>query len=237
MKKKIIAAIVLIVALIALGAARAAATVPSGAPSTSSFTPYETTCVWHMAAGPAGQYNWPQTWVGCDIATPTTCGQDYQVDTYRISSPADLATLEGWEQSGLSYAGQDGSLLVSYLAPVDNAACPTQSSPPPSSSTPPPPPTSSVPASSTPPASSTAPVTSTSPAPSTSVSTSPVTSTSAKSSKSVGPPISISRTTAAAKVTRLSSTGSPTGELLALGLLLGLGGTGLAFAGRRRRTH
>jgi hypothetical protein len=107
------------------------------APSSPSFESYKTTCIWLMPANsPPEQYVFPQTFVGCDISTPTTCDEDFQIDHYSIDSLADQEFLAGLEANGLHYAGEDSKILDSYDQPVNNAACET--SQPPSSSTPPP---------------------------------------------------------------------------------------------------
>jgi hypothetical protein len=112
------------------------------APSSSSFQPYNTTCVWHMPADtPLGKYGWPQTFVGCgDTPVPSTCDEKYQRDHYVIESQDEADKLTQLEASGLSYAGQDSSLLDhggSWDSPIDNEACPSDTPTPTPSTTPP----------------------------------------------------------------------------------------------------
>jgi hypothetical protein len=142
-------------ALALLGFASPASATPS---SSSTFQPYNTTCVWLMPDNtPPGHFGWPQTFVGCDISTPSTCGKNYQRDHYVIESQAEKITLLDFEDAGLAYAGADASLLDhggSWDAPINNAACETPTpTPTPTTEKPTPTPSVTTSAPSTPPVS------------------------------------------------------------------------------------
>jgi hypothetical protein len=204
-------------------------------PSSSSFQPYKTTCIWLMPADSTpGQYVFPQTFVGCDISTPTTCGENFQIDHYSIDSLADQEFLAGLEANGLHYAGEDSKILDSYDEPVNNAACET-SEPPPSSI----PPSSSTPApSSSPPVTaitSSKPVHHKPPQHTKSHGPGPVTS-------SIGPATSTHRalTTSAVPVahqTPLAKTGVKSWMMVTLAVAAILVGIAFSLAFKPRRNH
>jgi hypothetical protein len=218
--------------------------------ATPTTYPRQTTCVWHMPKDtPAGQFGWPQTFVGCDIPTPDACGENFQRDHYVVENATEEAKLTQLEQSGLTHASEDGSLLDhggSWDAPIFNAACETESptpTPTPTVTSPTPTPT---PTTDTPTPTPTPTTSSPGGTPSTSVSShspSPSSSTSkvvVTDSSSVGPPLSTSRTSPAAHVSRLAHTGVSTGQTLMAGLgVLALGAL-LVLLGSRgwgRRSH